>query len=59
VKLIKNMVICIEPMVLTQSNEYYIDRQNKWTVIAKNHLLTCHVEHMLLITKNGNEVLTK
>jgi methionyl aminopeptidase len=29
VKLIKNMVICIEPMVLTQSNEYYIDRQNK------------------------------
>lgn len=59
VKLLKNMIICIEPMLLTLSNKYYIDPQNRWTVIAENHLLTCHSEHMVLITENGNEVLTR
>lgn len=58
-KLIKNMIICIEPMLLTKSNKYYIDRKNGWTVVAKNHRLTCHAEHMILITENGNEVLTR
>jgi methionyl aminopeptidase len=28
-KLVKNMIICIEPMVMTDSNEYYIDKKNK------------------------------
>jgi methionyl aminopeptidase len=27
-KLIKNMIICIEPMILTKSNKYYIDQKN-------------------------------
>jgi methionyl aminopeptidase len=52
------MIICIEPMILTKSNKYYIDQKNNWTVVAKNHRLTCHSEHMVLITENGNEVLT-
>jgi methionyl aminopeptidase len=28
-KLLKNMIICIEPMLLTKSNKYYIDHKNK------------------------------
>lgn len=58
-KLLPGMVICIEPMILTDKNEYYIDKKDKWSVISKNHKLTCHWEHMILITKDGNKILTK
>jgi len=57
--LFENMTICIEPMLLTGSDQYTIDKKNQWTVRSKNHLLTCHCEHMILITKNGPEILTK
>lgn len=53
------MVICIEPMILTDRNEYYIDEKDKWSVISKNHKLTCHWEHMVLITNQGNKILTE
>lgn len=57
-KLVKNMVICIEPMLMSGSDKYYIDKKDGWTVYAKNHQLTCHCEHMILITENGFEILT-
>jgi methionyl aminopeptidase len=38
----ENMVLCIEPMLLTGTNKYYIDKKNNWTVYSKNHKLTCH-----------------
>lgn len=59
IKLIPNMTLCIEPMVLTNSDQYYIDPKNHWTVIAKNKKLTCHCEHMVLVTNNGCEILTE
>lgn len=59
VKLVENMVICIEPMILTGSNEYFIDPKDRWSVIAKNRLMTCHWEHMVLVTKDGFEILTE
>jgi methionyl aminopeptidase len=52
------MTLCIEPMLMTKSDKYYIDKNNHWTVYSKNHQLTCHCEHMILITKNGPEILT-
>jgi methionyl aminopeptidase len=52
------MIICIEPMLMTASDQYDIDPVNHWTVIAKNQQLTCHCEHMVLIKKDGCEVLT-
>lgn len=58
VKLEKNMVICIEPMIMTASNEYYINPLNGWDVIAQNKELTCHWEDMILITQDGCEILT-
>jgi methionyl aminopeptidase len=45
-------------MLLTGTNKYYIDKKNNWTVYSKNHKLTCHWEHMILITKSGPEILT-
>lgn len=53
-----NMVLCVEPMILTDSSSYYIDK-DKWSVIAKNHKLSCHWEHMILVTENGHEILTE
>ena len=53
-----NMVICIEPMIMTSSNKYFIDSKDNWSVIAKNKKLTCHWEHMVLITNEGYEILT-
>ncbi|MGL4951839.1 MAG: M24 family metallopeptidase, partial [Mycoplasma sp.] len=58
VKLEAGMVICIEPMIMTDSNKFIIDKQNKWSVIAKNKKLTSHWEHMVLVTDDGCEVLT-
>lgn len=57
-KLRENMVICLEPMILTDSNQYEIDQTNGWSVYSKNHKLTCHWEDMFLITNDGCEVLT-
>jgi methionyl aminopeptidase len=57
-KLVKNMVICIEPMLMTGSDQYYIDPKNGWTVKSKNKELTCQCEHMLLITDGECEILT-
>lgn len=55
----KNMVICIEPMILTGSDKYYIDKKDNWSVVSKNRKLTCHWEHMVLVTENGYEILTE
>lgn len=57
-KLKAGMVICIEPMLMTDSDEYVVDAQNHWTVSAKNGKLTCHEEHMVLVTDLGFQVLT-
>lgn len=53
-----NMVLCIEPMILTEDASYYIDK-DKWSVIASNHKLSCHWEHMVLVTDEGYEILTE
>lgn len=58
-KLLPGMVICIEPMILTDDREYYINKKDKWSVISKNRKLTCHWEHMILITHDGNKILTE
>lgn len=54
-----NMIICIEPMILTENPTYYIDKKDNWSVVAKNKKLTCHWEHMVLVTSEGYEILTE
>lgn len=58
-KLQPGMVICIEPMIMTDSNQYEINASNGWDVVAKNKKLTSHWEHMVLVTEDGYEILTK
>jgi methionyl aminopeptidase len=57
--LIKNMTLCVEPMLMTDSDRYIIDSKNKWTVIARNKKMACHVEHMIVINEKGCEILTE
>jgi methionyl aminopeptidase len=59
IKLKKGMVICIEPMLLTGSDKYNTDKKNGWTITSTNHKLTCHNEHMILVTEDGYEILTQ
>lgn len=59
VKIKKGMVLCVEPMLMTGGHEYYIDSKNEWTVYSSNHKLTCHWEHMVLVTDQGCEILTE
>lgn len=58
VKLKENMVFCLEPMILSGSQDYYIG-DNDWNVYAVSHGLTCHCEDMFLVTKDGCIVLTQ
>ncbi len=57
-KLVPGMVICIEPMVLIGSHEYFIDKDG-WSVKSVNNKNTSHWEHMVLIKEDGNEILTE
>lgn len=59
VKLVEGMVLCLEPMIMIENDQYIISKKDSWSVIAKNKKLTCHWEHMILITKDGCEVLTE
>jgi len=53
----EGMVICIEPMLTIGSAESYKDK-NGWEVRTKDGKLAAHVEHCVLITKNGYEILS-
>ena len=54
----EGMIICVEPMLLEYSDEVILANDN-WTVLpADQKALSCHLEHTILITQEGNEVLT-
>lgn len=53
------MTLCIEPMVQIGTHQTMIDPMDKWTVRSKDHSLTAHYEHTIVITQDGYEILTK
>ncbi|MEQ1933878.1 MAG: type I methionyl aminopeptidase [Fimbriimonadaceae bacterium] len=52
------MTICIEPMV-TQGTWKVDISDDGWTVLTRDRKLAAHFEHMIAITPNGPEILTK
>lgn len=50
--------ICIEPMSALGKATNYVDRASNWTVRMKDGSTGCHVEHTVLVTKDGHEVVT-
>lgn len=57
-KLRAGMVLAIEPMVNAGTGKVTVDRRDGWTVRTADGSLSAHMEHMILITENGTEVLT-
>jgi len=56
-KLEEHMTVALEPMV-TAGGEDVIIEDDDWTVRTKDRSLSAHVEHTVLITKQGVEILT-
>lgn len=50
--------ICIEPMAALGKPANYVDKGNGWTVRMKDGSIGSHIEHTILVTKTGYEVLT-
>ncbi len=56
-KLVKNMVIAVEPMV-NMGERYVQFMPDGWTCIARDRLPAAHYENTILITDDGVEILT-
>ncbi|KMT22090.1 methionyl aminopeptidase [Clostridium cylindrosporum] len=57
--LVPGMVFTIEPMINEGSYEIVIDQDDKWTVFTEDGSLSSQWEHMLLVTEDGVEILSK
>lgn len=57
-KLVEGLVIAIEPMFTLGSGELYIDKDT-FSYRTKDKSRSAHVEHTVVLTKNGPEILTK
>lgn len=49
--------LCIEPVLTMGNKDYYVDSDN-WSVYMKDGSRTAHFEHLILINKEGCEILT-
>ncbi|MGR3809839.1 type I methionyl aminopeptidase [Jiulongibacter sp. NS-SX5] len=53
----EGMVIAIEPMV-TLGKRFVVQEQDGWTIRTEDRSAAAHYEHTVLVTKDGNEILT-
>lgn len=57
-KILKGMVLAIEPMITTGAGEIVLDKNN-WTWKTKDNTPSAHFEHTILVEENGAVILTK
>ena len=57
-KLKAGMVIAIEPMIIQGRKEVIFDEEDGYTVRSEDGGLSAHMEHTVLSTENGPEILT-
>ncbi len=57
-KLRPGMVLAIEPMLNVGGYEVR-EKDDRWTVVTQDGSLSAHFEHIVVITDNGTEVLTR
>ncbi|OGE80138.1 MAG: type I methionyl aminopeptidase [Candidatus Doudnabacteria bacterium RIFCSPHIGHO2_01_FULL_45_18] len=57
-KLVAGMVLAIEPMINAGSWKIYF-ADDKWTIKTYDHSRSSHMEHTILVTDMGYEILTK
>ena len=56
--MVPGMVFTIEPMVNMGKADIYTDEENGWTVYTKDGLPSAQWEVTLVVTEDGNEILT-
>ena len=56
--LVPGMTFTIEPMLNMGSHEVFIDISDGWTACTEDEKPSAQWEHMILITEEGNEILT-
>lgn len=56
-KLLPGMIFTIEPMINLGKADIRL-MPDHWTVVTKDHTLSAQFEHTILITPEGNEILT-
>lgn len=58
IRLVKNMVIAIEPMITAGSYDVSFDQRDGWTVRTVDNSLAAHYENTVAVTDNGPIYLT-
>lgn len=53
------MVFTIEPMVNQGVSNFYVDEEDGWQVYTADGLLSAQIEHMILMTETGFEILSE
>lgn len=53
------VVLAIEPMLLGGGHDGVDELDDGWTVVTRDHSLAVHVEHTVLVTASGPEILTR
>ncbi len=56
-KLKTGMTLAIEPMINMGTSEIYV-KEDGWTVCTADGKPSCHIEHTVLVTPYGGEILT-
>lgn len=56
--LVPGMIITIEPMINAGKSAVEIDPYNNWTIYTRDGSDSAQWEHTILITEDGNEILT-
>lgn len=56
--LVPGMIITIEPMINMGKPHVVLDSYNGWTIYTQDGSDSAQVEHTILITEDGNEILT-
>lgn len=57
--LVPGMVLAIEPLVNEGSRSIWMVEDDDWTIETEDGKMCAHFEHTLVLTENGNEILTK
>ncbi len=58
-KLKPGMVLAIEPMIIKGGKHVVFDERDGYTVTSRDGGLSAHMEHTVLITEDGPEILTE
>lgn len=58
-ELVAGSVLAIEPMLIAGGDDDVVELDDGWTIVTADGSLAAHVEHTVLVTSSGAEILTR